>query len=710
MPNPIAQGSGCFGCGQASLGGITAGSDGNLWFVDGGRYKVGRMTPSGSLTEFDLPAIVGGPFGITLGPDGNIWITTNALGQGRPDWIVRLGRDGAVAQFQAGVGIGVSGTSPQGITSGPDGNLWFTETSADRIGRLTPAGVLTEFPTRTTPSSPNGIVAGPDGNLWFVESHYRNTAVARITTAGVITEYPLGGSPDDQLQPTEIVAGLDGNLWLSQSHPSAPQGEIVRVAPNGTFVTFPLQKGSRPLGLATGPDGNIWFTDWSGNAIGRMSPSGAVREFPLPRRNSQPSGITAGPGGRMWFTEGGRIASIGLTVPETTLNSRVVNFSSASASAAQIVTATNTGDAPLRVVAATLTGPDQGSFQVTRDTCSGRTVAVQAHCDVSVALVPGAGLAAALLQIVDNATGSPHFISLVARLPDCRLPLFGPSPAQGQFLNIAGGQVTDDPRGGFVTDGTGSRSLESPVLNGEPQASYDRPAQRWVPSAPTAVSPDGSRYAYIDYHVPFHLDLHVVEVATGRDRTLALPTGPWSLLAFTSDGIYLHAAYEGIGPGLTLVDPDSGVVTTAFSDSVVYLVSGNVAWIGARNDADPLPPPPSMGVSYNEIQRRDLSTSQTTTWFYSPGSNLYAVTAANGSILVSGSNGSATNLWAVTGPGQAVPITVPGSVDAVPNTNGLVYDANGWWIGSLDGVYLWTQRTGAVLVSESLGAPAGACA
>src|SRR5262250_830471 len=34
---------------------------------------------------------------------------------------------------------------PEGITRGPDGNLWFAETLADRIGRITPAGVVTQF-------------------------------------------------------------------------------------------------------------------------------------------------------------------------------------------------------------------------------------------------------------------------------------------------------------------------------------------------------------------------------------------------------------------------------------------------------------------------------------------------------------------------------------------------------------------------------------
>lgn len=60
----------------------------------------------------------------------------------------------------------------EGITAGPDGNLWFTEQVPGKIGRITPHGVVTEFSQGITPnSSPLGITKGPDGNLWFAESN-----------------------------------------------------------------------------------------------------------------------------------------------------------------------------------------------------------------------------------------------------------------------------------------------------------------------------------------------------------------------------------------------------------------------------------------------------------------------------------------------------------------------------------------------------------
>ena len=69
---------------------------------------------------------------------------------------------GGVAEFPIPTATSIS----QEIVLGPDGNLWFTEQTADRIGRITPAGVVTEF---TVPASRGrtGITVGPDGNIWF---------------------------------------------------------------------------------------------------------------------------------------------------------------------------------------------------------------------------------------------------------------------------------------------------------------------------------------------------------------------------------------------------------------------------------------------------------------------------------------------------------------------------------------------------------------
>jgi virginiamycin B lyase len=47
------------------------------------------------------------------------------------------------------------------ITTGPDGALWFTETTPNKIGRVTVAGVVSEYDIPTPNSGLYGITAGP---------------------------------------------------------------------------------------------------------------------------------------------------------------------------------------------------------------------------------------------------------------------------------------------------------------------------------------------------------------------------------------------------------------------------------------------------------------------------------------------------------------------------------------------------------------------
>ena len=165
---------------------------------------------------------------------------------------------------------GISGGSnPTGITSGPDGSLWFTErTGAGRIGRITTGGVVTEFPgaPAMTAGQPTAITTGPDGNLWFTESANPG-AIGKMSTTGVLTEF-TGGALTHDGAPTDIVAGDDGNLYFTENH--AP-GELGRITPAGVITEFTTNLTNPPLGITVGGDGNVWFTEATGNQVGRLT-------------------------------------------------------------------------------------------------------------------------------------------------------------------------------------------------------------------------------------------------------------------------------------------------------------------------------------------------------------------------------------------------------------------------------------------------------
>jgi streptogramin lyase len=697
----------------ASPSGMTLGADGNLWFVDtGDPNRVGRVTPSGTITEFAVPGSVGGPETITTGPDGNVWMVAEA-GTSAQSWILRVRPNGTVTRYP------VPGTAPDGITTGPDGNIWFTEIFRNEIGEMTPAGVLlNEFPTPG--SSPRGIVAGPDGNLWFTEADPGGSAIARMSPDGAATDFPqVNSSQTNQLNPTAIVAGPDGNLWFTE-----PQGHSIgRITPAGQITEFPLPGAANPQGLARGPDGNLWFTAWGGaggGMVGHISPSGTIRLFGLPGRTAEPIGIAAGRDGRMWFTEAGvnRVGSIGETVPEVGLTSRVLSFGTELVQATHSITVTNNGDAVLNISSATITGADAGAFSIGRNTCGGGTVAIGGSCQVDVALAPraGQGVLAALLQLTDNATGSPQYVSLVAQLPSCRLPVFAQSDSplvrQGEFLDLRTGVVTPDPRGKFEFNSkTGQySSTVTPTLTGQFPAFYDPIAGRWLPASSNAISPDHSRYAYAGFSPSgVNRTVHVVDVASGRDRAVALPAGPWSVVGFGQEGIYVNQSYDSIGPGLTLVNPDSGAVRKAIPDGVVFTTGDGAAWVGVFNPKDPLPPPPSQGGTSNEVVRRDFGTGQSAPWLYVSGASLYVAAESQSRLLVTGyfKNGSGT--WIVTAANQAQRLIQPVTGEDFALNAGFVTDANGTWIGGLDGVYLWRPEKGLSLVSDVVAAPAGSC-
>src|SRR5581483_8988231 len=65
--------------------------------------------------------------------------------------------------------IPTAAATPGEITTGPDGNLWFTEGDGNKIGQITPTGTVKEFTVPTAKSNLGGITTGPDGNLWFTE-------------------------------------------------------------------------------------------------------------------------------------------------------------------------------------------------------------------------------------------------------------------------------------------------------------------------------------------------------------------------------------------------------------------------------------------------------------------------------------------------------------------------------------------------------------
>lgn len=281
--------------------GITSGSDGNIWFTESGDFnnagnsigQIGRITPQGQLSEFPILITNSDPIMITNGLDGNLWFTDDGTGKiGR----ITPGRNpqASLVEFSVPSPSGSRG-SLLGITSGPDGNLWFTQTvfsgvngttTSGQIGRITPsadpAKSIRLFNVPTAGSIPAMITSGPDDNLWFTESIDKGIdngadrligAIGRVTPQGQIHEFPIPNSDFHtqggggflygiQSGPEAIATGPDGNLWFTNSDP-AHHNLIGRLVVSNDAIQFPFSQVNGSYGIASSPDGNLWFTGFS---------------------------------------------------------------------------------------------------------------------------------------------------------------------------------------------------------------------------------------------------------------------------------------------------------------------------------------------------------------------------------------------------------------------------------------------------------------
>lgn len=246
------------------------------------------------LQEFRLPTPDSRPYQIVSGPDGNLWFTQSNAGR-----IGKITPSGEITEFKVRDGSG-----PYGITVGPDGNIWFTERFANMIAKFSTSGqLLAEYPIPTPRSQPWGITLGPDGALWFTEEDVDQ--IGRITVDGQITEF----FTQNCCFPTFITSGSDGRLWFTEELP----GQIGAMSTNGSVEYFTPPTAQLLYGITTTSKGEVWWTALAGdNKIGKIDSSGQITEFSIPSDNTGIAGATEGAEGNIWFTQNdlGRVGAM----------------------------------------------------------------------------------------------------------------------------------------------------------------------------------------------------------------------------------------------------------------------------------------------------------------------------------------------------------------------------------------------------------------
>jgi streptogramin lyase len=127
--------------------------------------------------------------GLSLDASGRLWFAAAGVngaqsGFGRLD--PRVANPGATLRTYTRAQLGASNiSSPVRLERGADNRLWFINNGSSTIGRFAPAnpvGTITSFGANTGGGDLYDLIRGPDGAIWFTES--TEDRLGRISTTG----------------------------------------------------------------------------------------------------------------------------------------------------------------------------------------------------------------------------------------------------------------------------------------------------------------------------------------------------------------------------------------------------------------------------------------------------------------------------------------------------------------------------------------------
>jgi streptogramin lyase len=178
-----------------------------------------------------------------MDPAGYLWLTVKPQ-----KWIIRVSPKFKITAYA------LNDDTAGGIMIGPDGNVWFVE--ASHVGRLTPAGVLTEFNTGT--SQGESGIAWARGLVWIRGQWYRGS--------GLVALNPKNGNVVAYSAPVYdggAIINAQGSLWCASGSSGGALPLVQFNLKIKAVTTYQAPTSYDPYGapndMALANDGALWY-------------------------------------------------------------------------------------------------------------------------------------------------------------------------------------------------------------------------------------------------------------------------------------------------------------------------------------------------------------------------------------------------------------------------------------------------------------------
>lgn len=244
------------GAGSAPHG-VIVGPDGAAWITDGGLNAIVRFDPkTRALRSWPLPAEAANANlnTATFDRKGRVWFT------GQNGWYGRLApENGDIKVWKSPRGRG-----PYGITTAPNGDVFYASLAGNHIARIDPeSGEATIVEPPTANQGARRVWADSKGNIWV--SYWNTGHVGKYDPAArAWREWKL---PGDARAYAVYVDDQD-KVWLTEWVSNA----IVKFDPaTEKFQAFPLSHPQANVRQLLGRHGEVWGAESANDRLVRIS-------------------------------------------------------------------------------------------------------------------------------------------------------------------------------------------------------------------------------------------------------------------------------------------------------------------------------------------------------------------------------------------------------------------------------------------------------